>query len=86
MTGPGAALTEAADGYMSGAITGFIAGGLTSNVCFVAGTAVLSVVRKVAIENVEVGDYVEWLKKGKRNDKNFSFTELIEIAKKFLDK
>ena len=53
-----AALNGASDGYMSGAITGFIAGGLTSNVCFVAGTAVLTAVGKVAIENVEVGDYV----------------------------
>lgn len=37
-------------------------------------------------ERREFGDYVEWLKKGKRNDKNFSFKELMEIAKEFLDK
>ena len=37
-------------------------------------------------ERREFGDYVEWLKKGKRNDKNFSFKELIEIAKEFLEK
>ena len=34
----------------------------------------------------DFGDYVEWLKKGTRNDNNFSFAELIEIAKEFLGK
>ncbi len=53
-----AALEGAADGYMTGAITGFISGGLTSNVCFVAGTSILSSVGYVAIEDIEIGDYV----------------------------
>ena len=53
-----AALNGAADGYMNGAISGFVAGGLTSNVCFVAGTAVLAASGSVAIEDIEVGDYV----------------------------
>ena len=53
-----AALEGAADGYMMGAITGFISGGLTSDVCFVAGTTVLASTGYVAIETIEAGDYV----------------------------
>ncbi|MBR5422698.1 MAG: toxin C-terminal domain-containing protein [Clostridia bacterium] len=53
-----AALDGAASGYMSGAISGFIMGGLSSSVCFVAGTVVLTVFGKVAIETICVGDYV----------------------------
>ena len=33
----------------------------------------------------EFGDYIEYLKKGKRNDSNFSFSELLEIGREFLD-
>ncbi len=58
-TGAGtAALNGAADGYMMGAITGFITGGLTSNACFVAGTVILTVAGKKAIEEIQVGDKV----------------------------
>ena len=53
-----AALEGAADGYMMGAITGFVSGGLTSDVCFVAGTTVLASTGYVAIETVKAGDYV----------------------------
>ena len=53
-----AALNGAADGYMTGAISGFISGGLTSNACFVAGTSILAATGHVAIESIEVGDYV----------------------------
>ncbi len=34
----------------------------------------------------DFGDYIEFLKKGKRNDQNFSFKDLIRIGKEFLDK
>ena len=53
-----AALNGAADGYMTGAISGFVSGGLSSNACFVAGTAVLTSVGSVAIEDICAGDYV----------------------------
>ena len=53
-----AALNGAADGYMTGAISGFVSGGLSSNACFVAGTAVLTAVGSVAIEDIEAGDWV----------------------------
>jgi len=53
-----AAINGAVDGYMGGAISGFISGGLTSKVCFVAGTAVLTATGIVAIETIEAGDYV----------------------------
>ena len=33
----------------------------------------------------EFGDYIEYLKKGKRNDSNFSFSELLRIGREFLD-
>ncbi len=41
-----------------GAITGFILGGITSDACFVAGTAVLTADGLTAIENIEPEDYV----------------------------
>lgn len=41
---------------MWGAATGFISGGLTSKVCFVAGTPVLSAAGHVAIEDIREGD------------------------------
>ena len=53
-----AALESAADGFMTGSITGFISGGITSNQCFVAGTAVLTSAGSVAIENIRAGDMV----------------------------
>ena len=53
-----AALNGMADGALSGAITGAITGGMNSNVCFVAGTAVLSSAGFVAIETIRVGDKV----------------------------
>ena len=53
-----AALEGAADGYMMGAITGAISGGLSSNACFVAGTSIATASGKVAIENIEAGDWV----------------------------
>ena len=33
----------------------------------------------------EFGDYIEELKKGKRNDNNFSYKELLEIAEEFME-
>ena len=53
-----AALNGAADGYMMGAITGFITGGMTSKQCFVAGTSILTSAGIVAIENIQAGDLV----------------------------
>ena len=53
-----AALEGAADGYMGGAISGFFSGGLTSKVCFVAGTSILTAVGSVAIEDIQAGDLV----------------------------
>lgn len=51
-------LEGAADGYMMGAITGFITGGMTSKQCFVAGTSILTSAGLVAIENIRAGDMV----------------------------
>ena len=57
--GSGKAVRDgAADGFESGSIGGAISGGLTSNVCFVAGTAVLTAVGYVAIEDISSGDKV----------------------------
>ena len=53
-----AARDGAADGFESGSTGGAIYGGLTSNVCFVAGTAVLTAVGYVAIEDISSGDKV----------------------------
>ncbi len=53
-----AALNGAADGALTGAITGAVTGGLNSNVCFVAGTAILTAVGYVAIEDIRAGDKV----------------------------
>ena len=53
-----AALNGAADGYMMGAITGFISGGINSTQCFVAGTSILTAAGYVAIENIRAGDWV----------------------------
>ncbi len=53
-----AAIDGACDGFMSGSITGFITGGMTSNHCFVAGTVVITVAGKKAIEYIREGDLV----------------------------
>ena len=53
-----AALNGMADGALSGAIIGAISGGINSNVCFVAGTTVLTSAGFVAIENIHIGDTV----------------------------
>lgn len=53
-----AVLNGMADGALSGAITGTITGAINSNVCFIAGTSVLSSVGLVNIENIRVGDKV----------------------------
>ncbi len=53
-----AAINGACDGFMSGSITGFITGGMTSNHCFVAGTVVITVAGKKAIEYIREGDLV----------------------------
>ncbi len=53
-----AALNAAADGFMGGAVSGFIVGGLSSPVCFIAGTAILTATGSVNIEDIEAGDYV----------------------------
>ena len=53
-----AARDAAADGFMWGTISGFITGGSTSNVCFVAGTAVLTATGTAAIETIQAGDMV----------------------------
>ncbi len=43
---------------MSGAITGFITGGMTSNHCFVAGTLVETIDGPIPIEQIEEGEFV----------------------------
>lgn len=53
-----AALNGMGDGALSGAVTGAITGGKNSNVCFVAGTSVLTSTGLVAIENISSGDWV----------------------------
>ena len=72
-----AALNGAADGYMMGAITGFISGGMTSNQCFVAGTAILTSSGYVAIENIRAGDMV-WA-----SDPETGETELKPVVRTF---
>ena len=72
-----AALNGAADGYMMGAITGVISGGMTSNQCFVAGTAILTSSGYVAIENIRAGDMV-WA-----SDPDTGETALKEVVQTF---
>ena len=43
---------------MTGAITGFVSGGLASSVCFVAGTSILAATGAVSIETLQPGDFV----------------------------
>jgi RHS repeat-associated protein len=78
--GIGEAMLEgAADGYMMGAITGFISGGLTSNQCFVAGTAILTSIGYVSIQNIEAGDWV-WA-----SDLETGETELKQVVQTFVN-
>ena len=74
-----AALNGMADGALSGAITGAITGGMNSNVCFVAGTAVLSSIGFVAIETIRVGDKV-WAENPETGQK-----ELKEVVQTFVN-
>ena len=74
-----AAIEGAADGYMGGAITGFVAGGLTSNVCFVAGTKILTSSGLVAIENISSGDWV-WAENPETGEK-----ELKQVVQTFVN-
>ncbi len=53
-----AAINGAATGFMTGTITGAISGAVHSPYCFIAGTAVLTAIGAVTIENIEAGDYV----------------------------
>ena len=58
-------------------ITGFISGGMTSNQCFVAGTAILTSSGYVAIENIRAGDMV-WA-----SDPETGETELKPVVRTF---
>jgi hypothetical protein len=69
----------AADGFMKGTISGAIAGGATSNVCFVAGTAVLTVLGFSDIEEIKVGDKV-WSENPETGEK-----ELKEVVQTFVN-
>ena len=74
-----AALNGMADGALSGAITGAITGGMNNNVCFVAGTAVLSSAGIVPIETIRVGDKV-WAENPETGQK-----ELKEVVQTFVN-
>lgn len=74
-----AALEGGADGALSGAITGAITGGMNSNVCFVAGTSVLTSVGHVAIEDIRSGDKV-WSENPETGEK-----ELKEVVQIFVN-
>ena len=54
-----ATVDDAADGYMSGAIGGFITGGLTTNACFVVGILVHAECGLVLIEEIGA-DQLAW--------------------------
>ena len=73
-----AALEGGASGFMTGAITGAVTGGMNSNVCFVAGTSVLTSSGYVAIEDITAGDKV-WSENPETGEK-----ELKEVVQTFL--
>lgn len=73
------ALESGATGFMTGAITGAITGGKNSNVCFVAGTSVLTSVGLVAIENISSGDFV-WAENPETREK-----ELKRVVQTFVN-
>lgn len=75
-----AALDGAADGALTGAITGAITGGINSNVCFVAGTSILTAAGYVAIEDIIAGDKV-WSENPETGEK-----ELKEVVQTFVNK
>ena len=75
-----AALNGMADGALSGAITGAITGGMNSNVCFVAGTEILTSVGFVAIEDIHAGDKV-WAANPETGEKS-----LKEVVQTFVNK
>ena len=78
-----AILDGAADGALSGAISGAITGGISNginNVCFVAGTSILTSMGYVAIENIIAGDKV-WSKNPETGEK-----ELKEVVQTFVNK
>ena len=74
-----AARDGAAAGFKSGAITGAITGGMNSNVCFVAGTVVLTSMGYVAIEDIIAGDEV-W-----SEDPETGKKELKEVVQTFVN-
>lgn len=65
--------------YMGGAITGFVVGGLTSNVCFVAGTVVSTECGKKVIENIKKGELV-WAQ-----DENTGEKMLKKVLRTFIN-
>ena len=70
-------LEAGADGYLSGVVEGAVIGGLSSNVCFVAGTVILTNVGKIAIETIEEGMLV-WAKNTETGEEGFK-----EVLKTF---
>ena len=64
---------------MGGAITGFVVGGLTSNVCFVAGTVVSTECGKKVIENIKKGELV-WAQ-----DENTGEKMLKKVLRTFIN-
>lgn len=74
-----AAFDGGATGFMTGAITGTITGGMNSNVCFVAGTSILTSVGHVLIEDISIGDKV-WSENPETGEK-----ELKEVVQTFIN-
>ena len=70
-------LEAGADGYLGGVVEGAVIGGLSSNVCFVAGTVILTNVGKIAIETIEEGMLV-WAKNTETGEEGFK-----EVLKTF---
>ena len=74
-----ASLEGGADGFMTGSITRAITGGMNSNVCFVAETAVLTSTGHVAIEDIHAGDKV-WSENPETGEK-----ELKKVVQTFVN-